>query len=571
MRFDELIGHHSGSSYTYDEQELREFQDTQVSDFLQRSSSFYVSQQGAPGSSSSVFLRGQEASSLAVYIDGVLVNDPTNPSRSYDFGHLSLSQVSKIQVFQGPQTVLHGASALGGVISITTLASQSKDQGQLSYQLERYQSHDASLSYSAKNAGLNWGIGVNHKNSKGFSSANTSAQGAPTPDGREFDQLQLSLQTQEWSWKARYQHDQYDLDGFDSQTSLPTDAPYDTGLDEQWQISSNRQKQLSPTLWSNYLFSFKNSKRRTQQDGKISSFEGISWQLKLNHQWQQSSKLSAVFGIQGFLEKAVRPLDNSRRSGGLYWLQHYENGSFLASMGARVESHQSSKEDQALSFSLAKKITAQQTLKYNYSTAYRTPSLSELFDPLYGNVGLEPENSQHHELSWLYNPSPTGLKLQTSLFTTRTHSRISFDNQSLKSVNKGSSAIYGLEVRAGGHILRPDTQVQIEGTVLKAYDLESGNDLLRRPRQKWGLSLSQKLIEQLSMNANLLWVSKRKEFNSLTLPSYTQLDLLLKYRKQNEDQEFWAGVKNLLDEPNSGAAGYTSPGVVWSLGLSKNF
>lgn len=568
-RFDELSSQHSGSAYTYDKEALEKYRDTSVQEFLQRSSSFYISQQGAPGASSSAFLRGQDASSLAVYIDGVLVNDPTNPSRSFDFGHLSLANIESIKVYQGPQTVLHGASALGGVISITTLGKKDQHQVNTSYQLERYNSHDARLSYQDSSSKLHWGLGLNHKNSEGFSSAKSSNSGSATPDGREFNQAQLSLGTQAWSFKARYQKDRFDLDGFDSQTSLPVDAPYDSGEDEQWQISSRWQDSLSDQIWADYLFSFKSSKRQTLQGGSESRFQGQSWQVKLDHQWQQNSNWSSFFGVQGFLEKAVRPLDESRRTAGLYWLQHYEKGDLMISAGLRLESHQSFGEATAVSASLSQKMTNQQSFKYNFSTSYRAPSLSELFDPQYGNTNLEPETSQHHEFSWLYSLSPE-FRLQSGLFTTRTRSRISFDNQSLQSVNKGSSSIYGIEMKVDWEIPRYYLRLQADATLLKAYDLETGADLLRRPRQKWGLSLIKNLTHALSFNTDINWVSERDEFNGSTLPQYTQVDVLLKYLTHN-NLELWGGIENIFDEPNSGAVGYTSPGVVWSFGLAKNF
>lgn len=568
--FDELIGHHSGSMSTYREKELHEFRDTNVSSFLQRSSSFYLSQQGAPGSSSSAFMRGQDASSLAVYIDGVLVNDPTNPSRSFDFGHLSMAQIQKIQVYQGPQTVLHGGSALGGVVSITTFGDKKKDQGKLSYQLERYKTHDASLNYSDTTAKTTWALGLNHKSSEGYSSASSSPSGSPTPDGREFNQANFSLKSGAWRLKGHYQKDDFDLDGFDSQTSLPTDSPEDSGEDEQWQLSSLWSPQLSARLWANYLLSFKSTDRKTWQDDMRSRFEGKSWQLKLDHQWQQSSRWSAFFGFHGFWEKTVRPLDQSRRSGGFYWLQHYENSGFMLSLGARLESHQSFGENQAFSLSLAQEITPQHTLKYNFSTAYRAPSLSELFDPNYGNPDIDPETSQHHELSWQSSNKEKNLQLQSSLFATRTRSRISFDNQSLKSVNKGSSAVYGIEFKTNWQSPHLGFQFGADVTLLKAYDLETGADLLRRPRQKWGLSLKQSLSRVLSLNADLNWVSRRDEFNGDQLPQYTQVDLVLNYQVR-QNFEFWSGVENIFNEPNMGAVGYTPPGVVWNLGMAKNF
>ena len=55
-----------------------------------------------------------------------------NPSRSYDFAHLALDNVERIEVLRGPQSTLYGSDALGGVINILTRRGQGKPRLSLS-------------------------------------------------------------------------------------------------------------------------------------------------------------------------------------------------------------------------------------------------------------------------------------------------------------------------------------------------------------------------------------------------------------------------------------------------------
>lgn len=63
-------------------------------------------------------MQGLGGDKLKVLIDGLPVNGRENGN--IDLGQLSLNNVSKIEVVQGPMSVLYGSDALGGVINIIT-------------------------------------------------------------------------------------------------------------------------------------------------------------------------------------------------------------------------------------------------------------------------------------------------------------------------------------------------------------------------------------------------------------------------------------------------------------------
>ena len=68
----------------------------------------------------SVRMRGAQSDKTLVLIDGVPVNDASQPEGSYDFAGLDLSDVSRVEVLSGPQASLWGSNAIGGVISFAT-------------------------------------------------------------------------------------------------------------------------------------------------------------------------------------------------------------------------------------------------------------------------------------------------------------------------------------------------------------------------------------------------------------------------------------------------------------------
>ena len=73
------------------------------------------------GGVSSLSLRGASADKTLVLIDGVPVNDPSQPEGNFDFSSLDLASTQKIEVLSGPQGALWGSDAIGGVVSITSI------------------------------------------------------------------------------------------------------------------------------------------------------------------------------------------------------------------------------------------------------------------------------------------------------------------------------------------------------------------------------------------------------------------------------------------------------------------
>ena len=76
--------------------------------------------QGPFGGVTSVRLRGAGQDKTLVLLDGVPLNDPSQPAGGYDFASLELGDIERIEVLSGPQGSLWGSDAIGGVIAFTS-------------------------------------------------------------------------------------------------------------------------------------------------------------------------------------------------------------------------------------------------------------------------------------------------------------------------------------------------------------------------------------------------------------------------------------------------------------------
>ena len=87
-------------------------------DLLTRQAGIDMTRTGGPGSQNSLFLRGSNSNHALVLIDGIRVNSATQGL--FDFAHLPLSQIDRIEIVRGPRAAFWGSDAIGGVIQIFT-------------------------------------------------------------------------------------------------------------------------------------------------------------------------------------------------------------------------------------------------------------------------------------------------------------------------------------------------------------------------------------------------------------------------------------------------------------------
>src|SRR6266568_1335812 len=88
-----------------------------VADALRTVPGVTVVATGSFGAQTSLFVRGGEIDYVKVLSDGVPQNQPGG---AYDFAHLTLDGVDRIEVVRGPVSVLYGSDAVAGVVQIFT-------------------------------------------------------------------------------------------------------------------------------------------------------------------------------------------------------------------------------------------------------------------------------------------------------------------------------------------------------------------------------------------------------------------------------------------------------------------
>ena len=121
-----------GSSVTViTAEELAKMQLPAVTDILRRTPGINIQQNGPTGTSSVAKFRGLEEEQTLVLVNGVRQNDPGDIRGRFNFEHLMVSNIERIEIVRGPQATLYGSRANGAVINIITKRGKDDFSGQI--------------------------------------------------------------------------------------------------------------------------------------------------------------------------------------------------------------------------------------------------------------------------------------------------------------------------------------------------------------------------------------------------------------------------------------------------------
>lgn len=140
-----------------------------VADALRQVPGLSVARSGSRGALTSVFPRGGASNYTLVLVDGVRAN---SFGGGYDFAHLSVANVDRIEVVRGPQSALYGSEAIGAVVQVITKRGGAPQAGATlegGSQATWRTTADARASHGR----WSWGFGAERAQSDGFNGTST--------------------------------------------------------------------------------------------------------------------------------------------------------------------------------------------------------------------------------------------------------------------------------------------------------------------------------------------------------------------------------------------------------------
>ena len=519
---------------------LDKTQPKDLASLLRENLAIDVSTNGGLGQLSSVFLRGSNSNHTLVKINGVKINPSTAGGAS--IYNLDSELVYDIEIGHGPLSALHGSSAIGGVMNISTrpLSSDSYSAFGINIGPDDYQKrilrHNQKIS---KNAFFN--ISYSKTSTDGFpvlsnTQLDRGYENSTYITYLEFDTYYGNLNFSSWSANGEVE---YMLFG----------AP----------VSQDYENYAHGLEFTSFIDSFLSYKLNlsTSKDLIRQNDENFLQQIDITNTKRDYIEVLIsdldIFNLSDQLTFGLDIEDEQVKysSYGTIYQEKIQTKSFFGnanvtfsktsiSASFRNTDHDTFNNNLSWTAEILRNINRSWQVGVLSGSSFRSPVSSELYG-FGGNLNLEPEINKSKELSLKKLNNNSNLKF--SIFDNDLTNLINFDYQDyvLKNISKSSNK--GLEIR---YDLKKDNwDLLLILKNQKPKDNE-GRQLLRRSKNLASLVLSKELRGILS-TVSISSYGKRTDFGEIKLPSYNLVNLSFS-KKLTNGIKVSLKLENILDK-----------------------
>ncbi len=554
---------------------------TTLLDAVRNRTGISTSQNGGTGSLTSLFLRGSNSAHTKVLIDGIPMNDPSGASRAFDFANLTIDNIERIEILRGPQSVIYGSDAIGGVINIITKRGQ--DEGQISFSAYggSLGTHYEGVQYSGGNDQSYYSIAGSYFETSSVSQAaarfgNTEADGfdVGTVSGRFGWNLDDDINL---DYVFRVTNAEVEVDNWDFGAPNPVDNLNRANISKNFANRIQLSKlALDGRLEHKAAFSLTSYERldtnvpsvfwASEYHGETRLFDyqahyalndnhlltaGASYQVEEASTDLQAQVNQLSTGV--FLEDRVTLRENWHATAGVRWDEFSRAGQANTYRFSTI-------------YHLANKPAH---IHAALGTGFRAPALAEnLF--AFGNPNLAPETSKGWELGVTTKLKEDTLLLDLTYFRNDFRNLIVWNPSLFVLDNVGQAQAAGVEVTLAWQ-LNERTTLNANYTYTRSRDRTTGEELLRRPQHRSTLNLEHTLEnDKTNVGFTLAYTGSRLDNPSGTTTALNHFLLLNLYVSHplNDRWTAFFRANNVTDEDYEELYGYGTPGATFYGGLS---
>lgn len=348
---------------------------------------------GINGQATRMSLRGTQARHTAFIVDGVRLNN-TNSADGAAAHNISLANIESIEILRGPQSVLYGSNAIGGVISITTKKATKPLSGSIDMMTGAYDTKSASISIYGSEKSFDYAFAAESLDQESEAARND-------PDNDIYRRLAFRGNI------GKQLSEHLDFDAYFS--AMETNTDQDNSADTY--NASDEETEHSVSAILNYTNSDDTNKIKlflTHIDYNgtgtfsTSNYDANRDTIELRNQYRINDTQSVQSGIDYSKDQAKTNAHSgfSFESLSMYAQYRFEHDdSLFSDFGFRYVDTDDFGDKLVYKASISYKIPKTQTrLKANYGTAYNAPNASYFRNK--ANDTLAPEESRGFDLGF---------------------------------------------------------------------------------------------------------------------------------------------------------------------------
>ncbi|HEV8243166.1 MAG TPA: TonB-dependent receptor [Nitrospirales bacterium] len=564
-------------------EELQKQQIKTVADALRLSQGLAVFSSGGPGTEVTVRMRGGSPPQTLVLIDGAIVNSTT--LGYYSFANLTTDNIERIEILRGPQSMLWGADAMGGVINIITKRGTETPQVGGFFEYGSYSSIREGANASGQKGPFDVSASLSRWDFTGFSTANYRRGAAERDAFRNWQassKVGLTLPHEgRLEFAFRWLNSDVHLDNI---SNPPRDVFGSKSRDQQFVYGASYDQRFLP-WWSQRItlarnedsnFFFPGTLQRNLVTNALSVPAGgpnetrvHTDRIEAQENFQIAKPLLLSTGYQFRKQEGENDTGLSMKTitsnAGFVEGQLNAWDRVFATAGVRQDSYNSFGDATTYRTTAGYLVTETDTkIRGSYATGFRAPTINDLFFPNFGNPNLGPEKSRGMDVGVDQRVLGDRIRLSGGYFWNRFRNLILNSNNDPNCApfstflscprNIGAAVSKGWEASVGVSLLRNhpfaknlDLQAQYTNTLTR--DLATSKRLQRWPVDQWSALLSYQPLEPLVVTLAVRYVGSR--FNDLQnqqpMRAFDVWALTAAYELTKTIQAY-TRVENLFDE-----------------------
>jgi len=546
-----------------DNEEIQESGAYSVGGILHRVPGMVVTNNGGPGKTTSVFLRGTESDHILVLIDGVKVGSATLGTTP--FQDIPLSMVEKIEVVRGPRSSLYGSEAIGGVIQIfTKKGSAGYFTPSFSGSLGSHNSYEVQAGASSGDETGWFNVNTSASSTDGFNACRgdfTAGCFTVEPDDDGYSNESFSMR----GGGKVSERVNIESSLFNSSSKNEFDGSFQNEGESDTQIMQIKGIFAASQNWESSL-------QVSRTTDESDNFLNEVFASRFDTERQQLSWLNEVRVGSGRVIAGIDYIDDEVDSSTPFDVTSRNNLGYFASYGTSVgatDLEASLRGDDNEQFgtettggvAVGRDIGNGKRMTASYGTAFKAPTFNELYFPGFGNPDLDAETSSSIDLG-LSGSSGT-MYWTVNAYNTQIDDLIAFDPMTFAPVNINEADITGIEVTVATSLAGWDLRgsLTLQNPEDASGGVNDGNQLPRRAEEIFFVDIGKRVNNwRLGGSLHIQGDSYDDLGNFTKLDGFTVVNVRAEYLLKPA----WAvglHVNNLFDEEYETAANFNQDGT----------